>query len=401
MEPSSPADHTQRFDPDQTRINSPREGLRMFSHYVLKRRLGMGGMGEVWLAQDEQLDEQVALKFVLPSVRADKRAIELLKQEVRTAHALSHPNIVRVHSYLEDEVFAAVSMEYIEGHSLDELQYAEPNHIFEAAKLQPWAKQLCEALEYAHAKAGVVHRDLKPKNLMVDRKGDLKVMDFGISAVIAATTARSSRVVAAQKSAEAVQGSGTLVYMSPQQHDNRPPSPSDDLYALGVTLYDLLTGTPPFTHSSISALIYAVMNSTPHSMTERRSDNKIAGEPIPEAWERAVAACLAKKAEGRPESAMEVWEIIQGGERRGARGEGTAPVAAGVDRGGSSASGDATVRVERKGKRYPVGAVLAAALACVLIAAGIWWFAYEAPAREKLAEERAIVEAVERERVAV
>lgn len=390
-EPIDP-NQTQRFDSDRTRIISPREGLRVFQHYFLKRQLGAGGMGEVWLAHDEQLDEQVALKFVLPSVRADKGAIDLLKQEVRTAHALSHPNIVRVHSYLEDEALAAISMEFVEGHCLDELRHKEPNHVFEAKTLYPWARQLCDALDYAHGIAGVVHRDLKPKNLMVDRKGFLKVMDFGISAVIAATTARSSRVVAAEKSAEAVKGSGTCSYMSPQQFDSRKPTPGDDLYALGVTFYELLTGTTPFTQADMGALIYAVMNTKPVTMTERRADYGISGAPIPESWEFAVAACLAKKSENRPQSAKEVWEIIEGRESSGVS-DATMRVRGSAHRGQDSGSR----------KRIPLGTIAAGALACVLIASGVWWFGFESPKRARLAEEKAQIEQaqkIERERVA-
>jgi len=351
-------DQTQRANPDNTQLFSLRPELRVFGHYVLQRQLGAGGMGEVWLAQDEQLEEQVALKFVLPYVRTDKRAVELLKQEVRTAHRLSHPNIVRVYSYLEDCVFAAVSMEFVDGESLDELQLREANKVFDADQLRPWVKQLCDALDYAHDKVGIVHRDLKPRNLMVDRKGDLKVMDFGISAVIAATTARSSLIHAAEKSAEAVKGSGTLTYMSPQQHESRKPAPSDDLYALGVTLYDLLTGTTPFTHSDIGALIYAVMNTKPVSMAERRADYCIHGAPVPEAWERAVAACLAKKPEHRPANATQLWKIIEGGVS-------DAGVAAAVD-------GDLSHR-DAPHKRGRLTGVAVSILALALIAAGTWW----------------------------
>jgi len=126
-------------------------------------------------------------------------------------------------------------MEYINGKSLAQLKSEQPERFFEVDQIRPWIVQICEALDYAHQQVQIVHRDLKPANLMVDDKGVVKLMDFGISRSLVDSVSRLTNST-----------SGTLCYMSPQQATGKPPSPTDDLYALGATIYELLTGKPPF-----------------------------------------------------------------------------------------------------------------------------------------------------------
>ncbi|MEY3774390.1 MAG: hypothetical protein RLZZ129_1170, partial [Verrucomicrobiota bacterium] len=196
-----------------------------------------GGMGVVWLARDEELGRDTALKFLPEAVAGDRAALDDLKREVRRAIDLAHPHIVKIHDFVTDGRTAAVSMEYVVGDTLSSLRVDQPDRVFTIAQLAPWVEQLCSALDYAHRRAQVVHRDLKPANLMVDRHGELKVLDFGIAASLSESVTRVSKQAGS---------SGTPVYMSPQQMMGEKPAVTDDLYALGATLFELLTGKPPF-----------------------------------------------------------------------------------------------------------------------------------------------------------
>jgi len=148
--------------------------------YTLVRFLGKGGMGVVWLAQDGRLDEQVALKFLAGEIAYNPEALEDMRRETCKSRKLSHPNIIRIHDLHEGEgELPFISMEYIEGAALSSIKAQRPNRLFPWPEIQPLMKQLCEALDYAHAQK-VIHRDLKPANMLVTRDGVLKLADFGI-----------------------------------------------------------------------------------------------------------------------------------------------------------------------------------------------------------------------------
>src|SRR5271154_4718932 len=141
--------------------------------FTLVRPLGRGGMGEVWLAQDERLREPVALKFLPPEVRADPAALDDLRRETAKSHRLTHPNIVRIHDFHEPEGEPAfISMEYVEGWTLTAVRVEQPSRVLSWDYLRPRVQQLCAALDYAHFE-NVIHRDLKPGNIMVDTRGRL------------------------------------------------------------------------------------------------------------------------------------------------------------------------------------------------------------------------------------
>src|SRR5438552_1959929 len=160
--------------------------------------------------------------------------------------------------------------------------------------------QLCDALDYAHNRAGIIHRDLKPANLMVNQRGDLKVADFGI----ARTLADSLKLLTLEQQGR----SGTLCYMSPQQLEGERGTHLDDIYSLGASVYELLTSKPPFYAGNIDRQI---REKIPPSMTERRREFEIEAAPIPAVWEEWVAACLAKDPVHRPQSASEVVQRLQ------------------------------------------------------------------------------------------
>jgi hypothetical protein len=270
----------------------------VFERYRLARILGRGGMGVVWLAHDNELDRDVALKFLPEPLTADVEALDDLRKETRRALTLTHPNLVRIFDFERDERHAAISMEYVEGKTLGELRIEKPNKVFEVGELASIVTQVCGALNYAHFDAKTVHRDLKPANLMVTSDGKVKIMDFGIARSITDSMTRMSR---------ATNSSGTLVYMSPQQLMGGTPSITDDIYALGATVYELITGKPVFYSGDISAQI---RESVPVSLVRRRESLGIDGAPIPIAWERAVQKCLEKDPEKRPSSAEAVASLL-------------------------------------------------------------------------------------------
>ncbi len=274
-------------------------GQKLFGRYTLIKILGRGGMGIVWLARDEELERDVALKFLPDLIIRDPGVLSDLKRETRRSLELTHQNIVRIYDFVHDERSGCISMEYIDGDTLASMRCAKPQKIFEPFELSAWTSQLCDALNYAHNRAKIIHRDLKPANLMVNQRGDLKIADFGI--------ARSLGDSMNQLTME--QGrSGTLVYMSPQQLEGERGTHLDDIYSLGATLYDLLTGKPPFYSGNIDRQIH---ERVAPSMTERRKEFNIEPALIPPVWEDAVAACLAKDPSRRPQSAAEVARQLQ------------------------------------------------------------------------------------------
>ncbi len=161
-------------------------GQRLFGRFVLKRILGRGGMGMVWLAWDERLEREVALKFLPDLLRSDAAALDDLKRETRRGLDLAHPHIVRVYDLVEDPNAAAIAMEFVDGQTLASMRVAKDGKVFDVAEISVWVRQLCEALDYAHHRAKLVHRDLKPANLMINAQEDLKVTDFGIARSISA-----------------------------------------------------------------------------------------------------------------------------------------------------------------------------------------------------------------------
>jgi serine/threonine protein kinase len=267
--------------------------------FTLERLLGQGAMGAVWLAVDARLSERVALKFVPQAVRHDPAALDGLRREAQRSHRLTHPNIVRIHDFHEppgEEPF--ISMEFVEGRTFSEWRWTEPQKCLSWEKLSPLVRQLCEALGYAHGE-GVVHRDLKPANLMLDTKGRLKLADFGLATVIHESLSKAS--------GHTVMG-GTPAYMSPQQVTGKAPGVADDIYSLGVTLYELLTSHPPFFRGDIS---YQAVNETPLPMREQQLEFGVRN-PVPSHVEQVIMSCLEKDPARRPPGALQIAERLYG-----------------------------------------------------------------------------------------
>ena len=286
--------------------------LWLAGRYKVVRRLGEGGMGSVWLAEDTKLDgKQFAIKM-LPAVFAGKKgAYRQVKQEALMAMKLSHPNIATVRAFEEDEGGAPfLVMDYIEGRGLDEI-LAEKGPLGEA-ETRRLLGPVAAALDYAHSQ-GVVHRDVKPGNVMVRKDGTPFVLDFGIAREIQETMTRVTGKFS----------SGTLLYMSPEQLRGRAPKPAQDVYSFAAMAYECLTGAPPFSRGQIE---YQIVNEAPEPLPA-----DAAAEPL----RQGIMAGLAKEPEARPGTCMEV--LGNGGASR--PGEPVAGTPAGATAGMSSNGG--------------------------------------------------------------
>jgi serine/threonine protein kinase len=288
------------LDRGQT-ILIPRFGpaQKIFRRYTLHKILGRGGMGVVWLAMDDQLETLVALKVLPDALCHDRASLEALKRETKLGLRLAHPHIVRIYDFQQDDHAAAISMEYVDGVTLSDVRSEKPEQVFSPSELQSYVPALCDALNYAHTRRKIVHRDLKPRNLMLNSEGELKIADFGISRSIS-----ESMMTVTGK----LGSTGSPPYISPQQWDGDQPSPLDDIYSVGATLYELLTGKPPL----LGVVDWQQVHfNVPPPMWKRRNDLGITGAAaIPPEWEETIAACLAKDPKDRPQTIVELQALL-------------------------------------------------------------------------------------------
>ena len=257
--------------------NSPVERGRQFSHYQILDRLGEGGMGVVYKADDTKLGRSVALKFLAPHLLEDEDARKRFEREARAAASLDHPNICTTYEIDEADGQTYLAMAYIDGPSLAEKIKERPLPLNEALDL---AIQIAEGLQEAHDK-GVVHRDIKPQNIMLTAKGQVKIMDFGL-----ASLAGRSRLT---KSGTTL---GTPAYMSPEQLEAKEVDRRADIWALGCVLYEMLTQRTPFDADYEQAIAYGILNEAHEPVTARRSG-------LPVEIDRIVAKALAKERDQR------------------------------------------------------------------------------------------------------
>jgi eukaryotic-like serine/threonine-protein kinase len=256
--------------------------------YELHRRLGRGGMAEVYLARDQMLDRPVAVKVLFPALATDPGFVERFRREAQRAAALNHPNIVSVYDWGEANGTYFIVMEYVEGESLAETIHTEKRvHPDRAAEI---ASDVAAALAFAH-RNGVIHRDVKPGNVLIDREGAVKVADFGI--------ARAISDASDQNLTKTGSVMGTATYFSPEQARGAQLDPRSDLYSLGCVLYEMITGHPPFAGENAVAIAYKHVQEQP--VPPRRID-----PAIPETLEAIVLKCLAKNPANRYPSGQDM-----------------------------------------------------------------------------------------------
>jgi serine/threonine protein kinase/predicted Zn-dependent protease len=247
------------------------------SHYKILEKLGEGGMGVVYKAQDTKLDRIVALKFLPQHLTSDPVEKERFVHEAKAASALNHPNITTIHEIDEFEGQMFIVMEYCEGKTLKQIIEKETLSV---RKVLDIGIQICEGLTIAHEK-GIVHRDIKSDNIMFTPRGQVKIMDFGLAKLKGATKLTSTRSTL-----------GTAAYMSPEQAQGEEVDQRSDIFSFGVVLYELLTGKLPFGGEHQAAIIYSIINEEPQSVA--RYNNQVSVE-----LERIVSKALVKEKEER------------------------------------------------------------------------------------------------------
>ena len=292
-------------------------GTRL-SHYSVLRLLGAGGMGEVYEAEDLRLKRRVAIKLLPENIASDAGRLARFEHEAQAIAALNHPNIVTIHSVEEDAGRRFLTMELVEGSTLDRLI---PPGGLALPTLLDSAVPLVAAVAAAHAR-GIVHRDLKPANVMVCGDGRIKVLDFGLAKLdpIGASDDAETRT-GSQVGTAAGQIVGTPAYMSPEQADGRPVDTRSDVFSLGILLYEMASGLRPFRGESSLSVLSSILRDDPEPLSRVRRD-------LPPAYREIVTRCLSKDPVQRPSAA----DIADGLARIG-----MAPVTPAASRGRSPA----------------------------------------------------------------
>jgi eukaryotic-like serine/threonine-protein kinase len=309
--------------------------------YRLVRRIATGGMGEVWQADDTVLGRRVAVKVLVEELAADERATRRFVREARATARLAHPNVARVFDFGRDGGVPFLVMELLEGETLATRVASGPLPPAEAARI---AAAVADALDAAHQR-GIVHRDVKPSNVMLTRDGEVKVLDFGIAAAADETYSTT--------------GSGlyaTVGYVSPERVAGEPATPASDVYSLGAVLYELLCGRPPFSGPSPALVARAHLRDQPVPVRQL-------APWVPARLAEACEAALAKEPARRPASAASLAMRLRAAEA--AAGTVAGPEAAGPATTVKVGEGGPVWRRHRRRVTVLLGVVLVGLLALV------------------------------------
>ena len=270
---------------------------RIISHYRIQEKLGAGGMGVVYKAEDIRLGRLVALKFLPENTAIDAHALERFKREARTASALDHPNICTIYEIDEDQGRPFIAMQLLEGKTLADRIGNQPVPL---ATLLDWALQISDALQAAHAK-GIMHRDIKPANIFITTRDQAKIMDFGLAKLELPDVAGSSDPTRSMNAQLTHTGAtiGTVAYMSPEQARGEALDARTDLFSFGVLLYEMATGKQAFSGPTWAVTVHAILGQAPVSLNESMPG-------LPHRLQEIIDKALVKNRDSRYQTAAEI-----------------------------------------------------------------------------------------------
>ncbi|MGE0126843.1 MAG: protein kinase [Blastocatellales bacterium] len=331
---------------------------RTLGHYSVISVLGVGGMGEVYLARDAKLDRKIALKLLPDQYTQDAGRIKRFEREARAASALNHPNIITIYEIGEIEGKHFIAAEFVDGQTLRELMSAGRITSKDAIEI---AIQTASALSAAH-EAGIVHRDIKPENVMRRRDGYVKVLDFGLVKLIEQNKSQGHTNASEGDLGKTNPGAvlGTVRYMSPEQALGQDVDSRSDIFSLGVALYELLTGAPPFKGSQTAGILDAIVHHDPTPITQARPD-------LHPELERIIGRALEKDRDLRYQTAGDLRSELKLLQR-----ELDSSATRALIKGAASRGGQPTLS-PGKGKNKLWMAL--AAVMTICLAAGAWWMA--------------------------
>ncbi len=275
------------------------EGNKVFDRYTLMKVVGRSRTSLVWKAWDERVGRDVALKFLPAMSRPDASALATLKSEVKKLQEVKHPQIISIDNVENEGPLVAIVSDFVDGPSFSAIRAQKSDQVFSTAELADWLVQICQVLDHGHREGMLPHGAFKPGNILVDQRGRVSISDYGLERIINQFVARTTDIQDAGRD---------LLYLSPQMAAGEPVGILDDIYALGVSIYELLTSKPPFYTGDI---MLQLQQKVPPPMTHRRKELRVIGEPIPRAWEETVAACLAKDPAQRPQSIEEIVSRLE------------------------------------------------------------------------------------------